>query len=420
MVVEREREIEAFVPAGVLDHRHASRQAGRRRERRSPRGSPRCPDRRRPRSRAASSAEAVTSDLKQSAYAVREVRKKQQHRRPSPPFTTSTLQQEASRRFGFSAKRTMAVAQQLYEGLQIPGEGQVGLITYMRTDSLNIAQVARDEARGFITQRYRRRLRARPAARLQGEDEGRAGGARGDPADRSRSATRRACGSRSHPTSRSSTSSSGSGSSPARWRTPCSTRSSVDIDAKAPFTGAAVRPAARPRATCAFPASARSTSRDATREDEDEDAERSLPELTAADILRLLEVKPDQHFTEPPPRFTEATLVKALEENGIGRPSTYAPIMSTIQDRGYVKKDGRALKPQELGFIVCDMLIENFSDVFDTGLHGAHGGGVGRGRERRAPVAAGDPGLLRRRSSRTCEIAQDANREGRAGDGRGV
>ncbi|HEY8171979.1 MAG TPA: DNA topoisomerase, partial [Dehalococcoidia bacterium] len=97
----------------------------------------------------------------------------------------------------------------------------------------------------------------------------------------------------------------------------------------------------------------------------DEDEEKSLPDLTEGDLLRLLEVKPDQHFTEPPPRYTEATLVKALEENGIGRPSTYAPTMSTIQDRGYVAKDGRALKPQELGFVVADMMTERFPGVVD-------------------------------------------------------
>jgi DNA topoisomerase-1 len=100
--------------------------------------------------------------------------------------------------------------------------------------------------------------------------------------------------------------------------------------------------------------------------DEDEDAERTLPELAEGDALRVLDVTPDQHFTEPPPRFTEATLVKALEENGIGRPSTYAPIMSTIQDRGYVRKDGRALKPQELGLVVSDMLSERFPAVVDA------------------------------------------------------
>jgi DNA topoisomerase-1 len=102
--------------------------------------------------------------------------------------------------------------------------------------------------------------------------------------------------------------------------------------------------------------------------DDDDDAEKTLPDLNDADILRLLQVTPDQHFTEPPPRFTEATLVKALEENGIGRPSTYAPIMSTIQDRGYVTKDGRALKPEELGLVVSDMLSERFPGIVDAGF----------------------------------------------------
>jgi DNA topoisomerase-1 len=101
---------------------------------------------------------------------------------------------------------------------------------------------------------------------------------------------------------------------------------------------------------------------------EDEDAERTLPELTDGDPLRQIDVTPDQHFTEPPPRYTEATLVKALEENGIGRPSTYAPIMSTIQDRGYVRKDGRALHPQELGMVVADMMSEHFKDIVDVGF----------------------------------------------------
>src|SRR4029079_7566142 len=102
--------------------------------------------------------------------------------------------------------------------------------------------------------------------------------------------------------------------------------------------------------------------------EDDEDEEKLLPDLNDGDLLRMLMVTPDQHFTEPPPRFTEATLVKALEENGIGRPSTYAPIMSTIQDRGYVRKEGGARKPEELGLVVCDMLSERFPEVVDAGF----------------------------------------------------
>ena len=105
--------------------------------------------------------------------------------------------------------------------------------------------------------------------------------------------------------------------------------------------------------------------------------------MTAGDALTLRDLKPEQHFTEPPPRYTEATLVKALEENGIGRPSTYAPIMSTIQDRGYVEREQRQLKPTELGFVVNDFLNEQFPNVVDLRLHGRHGGGAGRDRLRR-------------------------------------
>ena len=309
-------------------------------------------------------AEAVTSDLRRAAYTVREVRKKQQLRRPSPPFTTSTLQQEASRRYGFSAKRTMAVAQQLYEGLTIPGQGQVGLITYMRTDSLNVAEVARDEAKGFITQKYGadfvpaqpRIYKTKTKGAQEAHEAIRPTSAFREPADMKKALTLDQQKLYQLIWQRFIASQMGDA---------VFDQMSVDIDAKVdtqtePYGLRANASHMR------FPGFRQVYIEGRDTEGDDEDAERSLPEMTAADILRLLEVKPDQHFTEPPPRFTEATLVKALEENGIGRPSTYAPIMSTIQDRGYVKKDGRALKPEELGFIVSDMLSENFPVVVDA------------------------------------------------------
>lgn len=366
MVVDREREIDAFVPQEywTIDTRLA-KQADADDAAFNARLAA-LPGQKKAEITTGDQAEAVTADLKQAAFSVREVRKKQQNRRPSPPFTTSTMQQEASRRYGFSAKRTMAVAQQLYEGLNIPGQGQTGLITYMRTDSLNIAQVARDEARAFVTQRYGgdfmpdepRFYKTKTKGAQEAHEAIRPTSAFRDPASMRKSLT------------------------PDQfklyqliWQRFIASQMadavfdqvSVDIDAKAP---------AQPdpyglRATAShmrFPGFRQVYIEGRDTEDEDEDAERTLPELTAADILRLLEVKPDQHFTEPPPRYTEATLVKALEENGIGRPSTYASIMSTIQDRGYVKKDGRALKPQEIGFIVSDMLTENFPAVVDAGF----------------------------------------------------
>ena len=365
MVVDREREIQAFIPqeywtidtrlakAGDADEQaFVARLAGLPGTKKAEIGS-------------GEQAQAITSDLRRAAYSVREVKKKQQLRRPSPPFTTSTLQQEASRRFGFSAKRTMAVAQQLYEGLNVPGQGQVGLITYMRTDSLNIAQVARDEARGVITQRFGadfvpaepRFYKTKAKGAQEAHEAIRPTSAFRDPAGVRKSLTQ----------------------DQAKlygliWqRFLASQMADAIFDQVSAEIDAAVDTQAAPyllRASASHMrfAGFRQVYIEGRDSVDDEDAEKTLPDLSDADILRLLQVTPDQHFTEPPPRFTEATLVKALEENGIGRPSTYAPIMSTIQDRGYVKKDGRALKPEELGFVVCDMLSEHFPAVVDAGF----------------------------------------------------
>jgi DNA topoisomerase-1 len=365
MVVDREREIEAFVPKEywTIDTRLArqadadeaaftARLAG-------------LPGTRKAEIGDTAQANAVTDDLRHAAYNVRDVKRKEQRRRPSPPFTTSTLQQEASRRFGFSAKRTMAVAQQLYEGLTIPGEGQVGLITYMRTDSLNIAQVAREEARRFIGGRYGgdfvpnepRYYKTRSKGAQEAHEAIRPTSAFREPAALKKSLTtdqfklyglvwQRLLAS--------------------QMADAVFDQLTVEIDGKAPSQ-------AKPymlRASAShmrFPGF-RQVYIEGRDVDSDEDEEKSLPDLSVDDLLRLLDVKPEQHFTEPPPRYTEATLVKALEENGIGRPSTYAPIMSTIQDRGYVKKDGRALRPQELGCVVADFLGEHFSGIVDVGF----------------------------------------------------
>jgi len=363
MVVDREREIEAFTPqeywtidtslarqADADDAAFTARLAGLPGTRKAEIGSE-------------DAAQTVVSDLRQSAYAVRDVKKKQQLRRPSPPFTTSTLQQEASRRYGFSAKRTMAVAQQLYEGIEIPGQGQSGLITYMRTDSLNIATVAREEARRFIAGKFGGDF-VPPAPRFyKTKSKG---------AQEAHEAIRPTSVFREPASIKKSLSSDQFKLYSLIWQRLVASQMadavfdqmSVDIDAKAP---AHEKPYLL-RATAShmrFPGF-RQVYIEGRDIESDEDDEKSLPELNVDDALRLINVKPDQHFTEPPPRYTEATLVKALEENGIGRPSTYAPIMSTIQDRGYIKKEGRALRPQELGFVVADLLAERFPGVVDV------------------------------------------------------
>ncbi|MDZ4278001.1 MAG: type I DNA topoisomerase, partial [Dehalococcoidia bacterium] len=291
--------------------------------------------------------------LRSASCRVADVKQRPQSRRPAPPFTTSTLQQEASRRFSFTARRTMALAQQLYEGLELPGQGQAGLITYMRTDSTSIADSAKKEARGYITRRF-------------GGDfvpgSPRTYKTKGKRAQEAHEAIR--------PTSVA--------------REPTSLRRVLQRDQLRLYTLIWQRFVACQMADAVFDQTrieveaqradgsqalllraSESVLRfpgyrqlyEEMRDDEsEEEAGGSLPPLAAGDTLRPVDLRPEQHFTEPPPRFTEATLVKALEENGIGRPSTYAPILSTIQERGYVRRDGRALHPQELGFVVNDLL----------------------------------------------------------------
>jgi DNA topoisomerase-1 len=308
-------------------------------------------------------AASIAGALRDASHAVVDVKKRPQIRRPAAPFTTSTLQQDASRRLGFSAKRTMALAQQLYEGIELPGEGQVGLITYMRTDSTNIAESAREEARNYITTRYGADfLPAKPRQYKKGKlaqeahEAIRPTSATREPAMLNKALNR----------------------DQLRLYTLVWQRFLASQMADAIFDQTTIEVESNPpsgddkyllRATESVLrfAGFQQLYRESTDEEAEEEAtDKKLPDLSVGDELRATEVRPDQHFTEPPPRFTEASLVKALEENGIGRPSTYAPILSTLQDRGYVQREGRALIPQELGFVVNDMLIEHFADVFDT------------------------------------------------------
>jgi DNA topoisomerase-1 len=310
--------------------------------------------------------QAVRAQLSDAAFAVKSVRRRDQHRRPAPPFTTSTLQQEASRRFGFTARRTMAVAQQLYEGIE--DAGRVGLITYMRTDSTNLADDAVDELRGFIARRfgddylppeprvYRSRKGAqeaheaiRPTSCLREPNSPDLRGLNND--------QRRLYG--------------------LVWQRTVACQMadaildsvSVDIDATAKDDD--VYHLRASASAVKFPGY-RQLYEEARDDEKEEEAEQRLasplPAMDAGDALTLRDLKPEQHFTEPPPRYTEATLVKALEENGIGRPSTYAPIMSTIQERGYVEREQRQLKPTELGFVVNDFMSEQFPNVVDLGF----------------------------------------------------
>ncbi|HLB13056.1 MAG TPA: type I DNA topoisomerase, partial [Dehalococcoidia bacterium] len=308
-------------------------------------------------------AQGLVADLKGASYAVGDVRVKGSQRQPSPPFTTSTLQQEAWRRLGFSAKRTMAVAQQLYEGLPLGSEGTVGLITYMRTDSTQVAASALEETRAFIKAKYGPSYLPSSARRF---------GKKAPGAQEAHEAIRPTSVKREPEVVKSFLTSDQNRLYGLVWRRMVASQmasaavetTTVEVRASGCPSGAEYLLRAS-SSEVTFPGFLAVYERD--KEDQEKDG-KPLPALVKGEPLDLLGLLPDQHFTQPPPRYSEATLVKALEEKGIGRPSTYAPILSTIQEREYVRQVDKRLQPTELGFIVNDLLVEHFPDVVDVGF----------------------------------------------------
>src|SRR6266536_1297832 len=303
--------------------------------------------------------------LRGAVYKVLEVRQREVKRTPAAPFTTSTLQQEAARKLGFSAKKTMQVAQRLYEGVNVPGEGQVGLITYMRTDSVNIADQALRELTGVVKQLYGSEYALPEPRRYKKKQRG---------AQEAHEAIR-PTGAARHPDQLESV----LDHSQARLYRLIWQRTVASQMAEARFDQVSVDVEATPEAEALIyllRATGQTLRFDGFRriyfegrdDAGDEDEEARLPALTAEQALRLLELLPDQHFTQPPPRFTEATLVKTLEENGIGRPSTYAPTIATLIDRGYVRLDDRRFFPEDIGMVVNDILVEHFPEIVDVGF----------------------------------------------------
>lgn len=319
---------------------------------------------------AAPQVEALTDDLRRAVYRVEGVRRGSRLRRPQPPFTTSTLQQDASRRLGFTARRTMAVAQQLYEGIEI-GEGDaVGLITYMRTDSTQVAAQAQQEARRVIREDFgEQALPDEPPVyrtRSRGAQEA-------HEAIRPTAPARRPERVRDHLTAEQLKLYTliwqrfiASQMAPAQYDTV-----TIEVDGRTPGHAYQLRLAASSLRLPGFLAVYQDVADDngeANGEGEGETRLTRLPELQDGDPLDLVELFPEQHFTQPPPRYSEATLVRALEENGIGRPSTYAPILTTIQQRGYVRREARRLIPTEVGEVVTDLLVEHFPEIVDLGF----------------------------------------------------
>lgn len=381
LIVERERDIQAFVPVeywsieaelSKLTGANGTNGNGKSFVARLFKVAGQDPD-----LRTEPDAQRIVTDLEGATYRVEAVETKPQQRRPAAPFTTSTLQQEASRKLGFNARRAMAAAQQLYEGIDV-GEGTVGLITYMRTDSVNVAESAQQEARSYIAERFGADFLPDAPPKYT---------ARAKNAQLAHEAIR--------PTSvMRSPDSISDYLEPDQlklydliWKRFVASQMAnavfdvtrVDIDAMP--TREAAKALYAPLAQYWFRASG-SVSRfsgflkvyeeghdEGDKLDETEsDRDKRLPPLSAKELLELLRLMPEQHFTQPPPRYTEASLVKALEEFGIGRPSTYASIMTTIQARNYVKKLGKALAPTDLGFTVNDLLVGNFARYIDVGF----------------------------------------------------
>ncbi len=297
----------------------------------------------------------IVSTVKDSTFAVSSVKRQDKHRSPAPPFTTSTLQQEASRKLNMIPKRTMSIAQQLYEGIDIQDVGTVGLITYMRTDSLRLSEEALSAAKTFIQSRYGKQYYPETTRRFKTKGSAQDAHEAIRPSDVN--------------------------------LTPEDLKKSLTADqyrlykliwsrflacqmAGAVYDSVTIEAEAAGYRFRASHSSVKFNGFTAVYEesrDEDEEAPQSpLPDLKEGEALKLNGLTPGQHFTQPPARFTEATLIKALEEKGVGRPSTYAPTISTITDRQYVVKEGKYLRPTPLGEVVTGLMKEKFPDIVDT------------------------------------------------------
>jgi DNA topoisomerase-1 len=296
--------------------------------------------------------EKITDYLQGASYLLKNIEKKEKRKKPNPPFTTSTMQQEASKRLGFFSSRTMRVAQELYEGLELGKKGTVGLITYLRTDSTRISKTAQEEAREFIELEY-------------GPDY--------VPASPNEYKSRKSAQD-AHEAIRPSSSE----------RTPESLKNFLGRDQYRlykliweRFVASQMTPAIYDTVVVDIEAGEYSLRANSSQikflgykkiynDSEEEDVKNPIPDVKPGDILNLKELKPEQHFTQPPPRYTEASLVKLLEEKNIGRPSTYAPIIETILKRHYVERQNKQFVPVELGFIVVDLLTQHFGNILDT------------------------------------------------------
>ncbi|MBZ0097813.1 MAG: type I DNA topoisomerase, partial [Taibaiella sp.] len=297
----------------------------------------------------------ILKQLEGKKYTVRKVKKSEKKKAPAPPFTTSTLQQEAARRLGYPTKKTMIIAQQLYEGIEVKGHGAVGLVSYIRTDSMRISTEAQQEAKGFIHSKYGEKYLPEETRVFK-----------------NKSASQDA-----HEAIRPTY----------VTMEPDEIKESLSNDQYklykliwGRFVASQMASAVYDTVTADIEAAKYLFKANGSKikfagymavyiegwDDETDDGEITIPELIEGEQLDLKKLEEKQHFTQPPLRFTEATLVRILEEKGIGRPSTYAPIITTILARGYVEREKKFLFPTELGRIVNDLMKNHFKDIVDV------------------------------------------------------
>ena len=300
-----------------------------------------------------SEADAILKELENGDFVVSDIKKSLRNKQPSAPFITSTLQQEGSRKLNFAGQKTMKIAQQLYEGVEVPGHGVTGLITYMRTDSLRISDEARKAAAAYILNTYGDKYLPKSPRYFKTKNN----------AQDAHEAIR--------PTN--------------VFITPADIKDSVTTDQYKLYKLIWERFIASLMSNCVldtvsvdidvadyqFKASGHTVKFDGYtvlyeegKDNEDKDSA-ALPEMSVGEVLKVKSISPNQHFTQPPLRYTEPTLIKALEDNGIGRPSTYAPIISNIVQREYIEKEKKSFKPTELGKVIVDLVVEHFKKVAD-------------------------------------------------------
>ena len=298
----------------------------------------------------------ILADLENASYKISKLKKGKRKKSPAPPFITSTLQQEASRKLGFQAKRTMRAAQELYEGIEIENMGAVGLITYMRTDSLRVSEDAISAARNVILEKWGEKYMPKKARHFKTKSNAQDG----------HEAIRTTMPELFPEKIKKSLSSDQFKVYKLIWERFMASQMSECIHS---VTQADITSVSENKKPYVFKASGYTVDFDGFTvlytegKDSAEEKAKALPELSENMPLKLKSMDSNQHFTEPPPRYTEASLIKALEEDGIGRPSTYASIISTITSREYVSKEGKALKPTELGEVITKLMKERFPKI---------------------------------------------------------